>query len=331
MSRPAHLPPRCPFQNRGLLPRALDSTPQTTLYKFPSQGSIIDEKPSWLDDLLTDSESSPRGISHRRSSSDSAAILDVSATLGGPISPINEGNASPVGALHKSSETTDGGASNSGFEAGSAFEASCVYGPNSPRQKSKLTSSESSIVTALLENVPWNPLQYVTMDFHNGSNSSESNVSGEVLVATGDHDPEKAARRRSGQRSRVRKLQYIAELERTVDALQTLRADLAARVASLYPQHFALSIENKKLRRQMAILQQEKMMKDGQCQSLKSEAEGLKMIYGCPRRSKSAASCFEMGFSNADISSGDNGWQSLNFGKLSLGGSPVAMKHGLGR
>lgn len=195
MSRPAHLPPRCPFQNRGLLPRALDSTPQTTLYRFPSQGSIIDEKPSWLDDLLTDPESSPRGISHRRSSSDSAAILDALTTLGGPMSPVNEGDASSVGAFHKSSEATDGVESNSGLEAGNGFEASCVYGPNSPRQKSKLTSSESSIVTALLENVPWNPLQYVTVDLHGGSNSSESNVSGDVLVATGDHDPEKAARR----------------------------------------------------------------------------------------------------------------------------------------
>ncbi|XP_008799706.1 basic leucine zipper 6 [Phoenix dactylifera] len=330
MSRPAHLPPRCPFQNRGLLPRALDSTPQTTLYRFPSQGSIIDEKLSWLDDLLTDSESSPRGISHRRSSSDSAAVLDVLTTLGGPVSPVDEGNASSVCALHKPSESTDEDESNSGLEAGSGFEASCVYGPNSPRQKSKLTSSESSMVTALLENVPWNPLQYVTVDFHSGSNSSESNVSGDVLAATGDHDPEKAARRRSGQRSRVRKLQYIAELERTVDALQTLGAELAARVASMYQQHFALSIENKKLRRQITILRQEKMMRDGQYQSLKSEAERLKMIYGCQRSLRSAASCFEMGFSNAADISGDS-WPMLDIGKLSLGGSPVPTRHGLGR
>lgn len=195
MSRQAHLPPRCPFKNRGLLPRALDSTSQTTLYRFPSQGSILDEKPSWLDDLFTDSDSSPGGISHRRSSSDSAAILEVPTTLAGPVSPVSEGSTSSVGTLHKSPEATDEGETNSGFEARSGYEASCVYGPNSPRQKSKLTSSESSLVSALLENVPQNSLRYLTVDFPNASNNSESNVSGDILVAPGDHDPEKASRR----------------------------------------------------------------------------------------------------------------------------------------
>ncbi|XP_010912379.1 basic leucine zipper 34 [Elaeis guineensis] len=329
MSRQAHLPPRCPFKNRGLLPRALDSTPQTTLYRFPSQGSIIDERPSWIDDLFTESDSSPRGISHRRSSSDSAAILEVPAMLAGPVSPVSEGNTSSVGALHKSPEATDEGETNSGFEAGSGYDASCVYGPNSPRQKSKLTSSESSLVAALLENIPQNPLQYVTVDFPSGSNNSESNASGDILVAPDDHDPERASRRRSGQRSRVRKLQYIAELERTVDALQTFGAELAGRVASMYQQRFALSMENKKLRWQITRIQQQKIMKDGQYQTLKSEAERLKVIYGRHRRSKSAASCFEMGPLNTDTS--EVSWQILDMGKLSLGESPVPMKHGLGR
>lgn len=329
MSRPANLPPRCPFQNRGLLSRAVDSTPQTTLYRFPSQGSIIDENPSWLDELLTDSESTPRGISHRRSLSDSAAILDVPTALGAPLSPISEGNASSAGALYKSTEATYEGETDSGFEAGSEFKAICVYGPNSPRHKSKLTSSESSIVTALLENVPQNPLQYVTVDFPSTSNNSVSNVSSDVLVAAGDHDPEKASRRRSGQRSRVRKLQYIAELERTVEALQTLGAELASNIASMYQQRFVLSIENKKLGQQIAILQREKKMKDGQFQYLKSEAERLKMIYGRHRRSKSSASSFGIG--RSPTQSSEACWQMLDMGKLSLSGSRVPMKQGPGR
>ncbi|EMS53379.1 hypothetical protein TRIUR3_32634 [Triticum urartu] len=67
---------------------------------------------------------------------------------------------------------------------------------------------------------------------------------------------------RSGQRSRVRKLQYIADLERTVDSLQIMGADLAVRVASHFQLRNALSIENKQLRRQIASLQQAKLMKD---------------------------------------------------------------------
>lgn len=70
-------------------------------------------------------------------------------------------------------------------------------------------------------------------------------------------------------------------------------------------------------------------MSTGQYQTLKSEAERLKMIYGCHRRSKSAASCFEMDPSNTGTSGVS--WQMLDMGKLSLGGSLVPMKHGLGR
>ncbi|KAL5665562.1 hypothetical protein ACJX0J_025670, partial [Zea mays] len=67
---------------------------------------------------------------------------------------------------------------------------------------------------------------------------------------------------RSGQRSRVRKLQYIAELERTVDSLQNIGADLAVRVSSLFQLHNALSMENKQLRIQISSLQRAKLIKD---------------------------------------------------------------------
>lgn len=36
----------------------------------------------------------------------------------------------------------------------------------------------------------------------------------------------------------------------------------------MYQQRFALSMENKKLRWQVTSIQQEKMMKDGECDSL---------------------------------------------------------------
>jgi len=106
-------------------------------------------------------------------------------------------------------------------------------------------------------------------------------------------------------------------------------AELAAGVASLFQQRVALSVENKKLRQQIAWLRQEKVIKDGQYQSLKNEAERLKAIYGRHRRTKSAASCFEPGTAEADPSI--TTWQMLDFGKLSLGGNPVPLRHGLGR
>lgn len=127
--------------------------------------------------------------------------------------------------------------------------------------------------------------------------------------------------RRSGQRSRVRKLQYIADLERTVDSLQNMGADLAVRVASHFQLRNALSMENKQLRRQIASLQQAKLMKDGQTHFLKKETERLKQISVRHRRSRSVTSCFEPGSIGADPSAIN--WQTLDMSNLSLNGSPV--------
>ncbi|WOL11958.1 hypothetical protein Cni_G20722 [Canna indica] len=327
MSQPAPLPPR-PTQNRGMPRRALDYIPQTTQndnefcvqhHKFHSHGSLLDEQPSWLDDLLTDRENSRRGVSLRRSSSDPVALLEVASSFHCPISPIKEDSLSD-GILHETLEPEGVNEIDHGYGAGN-----CVYGPNSPRQKSKLTESESSIVTALLESAPSNPLQYLTTDCTSTSVMDEPNGNGDYT--SGNLDSGSTSRRRSGQRSRVRKLQYIAELERTVDMLQTLGADLAARVASLFQYRLALSIENKKLRQQIANLRHEKIIKDGEHQSLKSEAEKLRMICGRHRRSKSAASCFEIG--PPAIGASPLNWQALDFGKLSLGasGNQVSLKH----
>lgn len=192
MSRPAHLPPRCPLQNR--LPLELDSSQNSKndknfslqSHRFPSHGSLLDGQASWVDDLLTDREVSPREVSLRRSSSDPVTLLDVASSFHWPILPISEeGDESD-------SAETDNGATDSycQFEAGS-----CIYGPNSPRYKSKLTKSETKMVTAVLENVPCNPLQYLTMDSHNVPIATQHNGKEEVHAAASDPDSEKLSRR----------------------------------------------------------------------------------------------------------------------------------------
>ncbi|ONK57515.1 uncharacterized protein A4U43_C09F1290 [Asparagus officinalis] len=290
MSRIPHLPPRCPP------PIRVKEDEMPDLIRFPSLGTILEEQPSWFEELLTDSDVNSKETLHRRSASDSAAILEVSAELQCPISNSSE-----------ESEICGG------------FGGNCVYGPNSPRQKSSLSNSE---VSALMESIPPNKLQYVTVDVPSCETMKQADQNGEYQISAGDLDPEKAARRRSGQRSRVRKLQYIAELERTVDVYQTIGAELAAGVASLFQQRLVLSVENKKLRQQIARLRQEKVIKDGEYQSLKKEAERLKAIYGCHRRSKSAVSLFDT--ESIDANPSGAAWQMLDFGKLNLDGNPVA-------
>lgn len=283
--------------------------------RFPSEDPFFGEPPCWLDDLLADSGKIPNLPLLRRACSDSDAILDALRTFQSPIFSIEEGDLQPAGETGDSLDAAVRG------ESGSGVEVSCVYGPNSPRQKCRLTSSESSIVNAVLENVPSNPLQYLTIDPSTSLHGNVASAKGDACDDVNHLDQDKSFKRRSGQRSRVRKLQYIADLERTVDSLQNIGADLAVRVASHFQLRNALSMENKQLWRQIASLQQAKLMKDGQTHFLKKETERLKEISVRHRRSRSVTSCFEPGSIGADPSAIN--WQTFDMSKLSLNGSPA--------
>uniref|UniRef100_A0A0A9GFA0 BZIP domain-containing protein n=1 Tax=Arundo donax TaxID=35708 RepID=A0A0A9GFA0_ARUDO len=320
MSRSPHLPPRCPPPGPQLTRR--DDSLFTQSCRFPSEDPFFGEPPCWLDDLLADSGKIPNLPPLRRTCSDSDAILDALSAFQSPIHPIEEGDLHPVAEDQESSDAVKG------CESGSVIEDSCVYGPNSPRQKSMLTTSESSMVSAVLENVPSNPLQYLTIDTSSGVNGNASSGTTGASDNFNHPDQEKSFKRRSGQRSRVRKLQYIAELERTVDSLQNMGADLAVQVASLFQLRNALSMENKQLRMQISSLQHAKLINDGQTRALKNEAERLKQMSACHRRSRSVTSCYDPSVFAADASAVN--WQMLDMGKLSLNGSPVPPRGGYG-
>ncbi|KHN36863.1 Transcription factor RF2a [Glycine soja] len=74
-------------------------------------------------------------------------------------------------------------------------------------------------------------------------------------------DP-KRVKRQSAQRSRVRKLQYISELERSVTTLQTEVSALSPRVAFLDHQRLILNVDNSALKQRIAALAQDKIFKD---------------------------------------------------------------------
>ncbi|KAK6135948.1 hypothetical protein DH2020_030286 [Rehmannia glutinosa] len=103
-----------------------------------------------------------------------------------------------------------------------------------------------------------------------GLESSCISVSGVLPSDFGDASPSageisnenKPMKRHPGQRSRARKLQYISELERTVDVLQNLGSELAVRVASLIQQHAALLLENNTLKQRLLRMKQEKFIVD---------------------------------------------------------------------
>nr|WEY05846.1 bZIP3 protein [Betula platyphylla] len=87
------------------------------------------------------------------------------------------------------------------------------------------------------------------------------------------------ANRQSAQRSRVRKLQYISELERSVTSLQTEVSALSPRVAFLDHQRLILNVDNGALKQRIAALAQDKLFKDAHQEALKKEIERLRQIY----------------------------------------------------
>ncbi|KAL5211462.1 hypothetical protein ABZP36_022309 [Zizania latifolia] len=106
-----------------------------------------------------------------------------------------------------------------------------------------------------------------------------------AAAADGMADPKRVKRsgilanRQSAQRSRVRKLQYISELERSVTTLQMEVSALSPRVAFLDHQRSLLTIGNSHLKQRIAALAQDKIFKDAHQEALKKEIERLRQLY----------------------------------------------------
>ncbi|KAL2549132.1 bZIP protein [Forsythia ovata] len=306
MSRQAHLPPRCPEQKKTVTRPAFGPASPTSCnielhpggprhHKSISQSSILEEQPAWLNDLLSDSDSNSSGILHRRAASDSFTLLDGLVPLPG-LDQLN------------GLKTPDS------CEPDNEFESGCAYGPNSPRRKDKVAFPENAVVSALSEYLLQSPLQHLDATMCVSGTGEPDSFCDAFASASGTNTDTKLMKRHPGQRSRVRKLQYIAELERTVDILQNLESELAVRVASLYQQRIALSIENNTLKQQVVTLQKERFNSEGEYHSLKKEYERLKMSLAYSSTSKLH------GWSNsaADLACSGDIWQTIDMGKLDL-------------
>ncbi|KAK8943654.1 putative transcription factor PosF21 [Platanthera guangdongensis] len=87
------------------------------------------------------------------------------------------------------------------------------------------------------------------------------------------------ANRKSAQRSRVRKLQYITELERSLAKLQMQVSALSPRVAFLDHQRSILTVGNSQLRQRIVALAQDNIFRDTHQETLKKEIESLRRAH----------------------------------------------------
>lgn len=193
-TRQAHLPPRCPFQRKPVSRPIQDlnsTSPPTNLcnpgyfphhHKSSSQGSILEDQPAWLEDLLSDPEVNTKGGTHRRSASDSVALLD--------------GHGDSLSGLYLGSSVNQIDVRNKGRRVP---ELDCLYGPNSPRGRSSgMTFSDSGIISALSEYISQNPLQLLDGSLCI-SGTSKPDLKGDAPPdgANGEFNPEMKLGKRS--------------------------------------------------------------------------------------------------------------------------------------
>ncbi|TYI95086.1 hypothetical protein E1A91_D02G252700v1 [Gossypium mustelinum] len=299
----ALLPPKSPFPT--VSPAYTDYVPNSVIgskaVQKPREGNThhqrtsseslrMEEQPSWLDDLLNEPETPVRRGGHRRSSSDSFAYIDASNAP-------NLDYAAQDEFRYQNMINTPSWASQDArlsslysdvnlVKQNRAWDSSLnvMTHPSrlpSLRENTFLQSLGSSCAPRELEGAlstaseKQDSAESAPPD---AKASSEKKDNSHTKSSTCDGDS-KRAKQQFAQRSRVRKLQYIAELERNVQALQAEGSEVSAELEFLNQQNLILSMENKALKQRLEGLAQEKAIKHFEQEVLERELSRLRALY----------------------------------------------------
>uniref|UniRef100_A0A2P2NLA7 BZIP domain-containing protein n=1 Tax=Rhizophora mucronata TaxID=61149 RepID=A0A2P2NLA7_RHIMU len=307
----AQLPPKIPTMAQNWPP-----FPHQTMSNYLSNATpttaaaAMDNipQPSWVDEFL-DFTSVRRGA-HRRSMSDSIAYLETAAMM--PLAPECHRNKDDSNGNGNSNNIIIS-SSNNGLMSGNlgfdrldddqlmsmfADDMSLSLPPSSSNpstpsdQNSNNEDKPMMVIEQQYQPQPPPPHQgrqqeqkqaktepeEVESSCKQESQQPPTSSNGDAII-----DPRRVKRilanRQSAQRSRVRKLQYISELERSVTTLQTEVSALSPRVAFLDHQRLILNVDNSALKQRIAALAQDKIFKDAHQEALKKEIERLRQVY----------------------------------------------------
>nr|XP_019708541.1 uncharacterized protein At4g06598 [Elaeis guineensis] len=257
-----------------------------------SESFLIEEQPSWLDDLLNEPEMPVKRGAHRRSTSDSFAYLDGANIYANMETLVQEEgrqrgiSSQPSWGVQDFDRLKDvqhspyytesnsfGKPQNRGWEA--LNMVNCTSG--GPLAKDKMVHPGSTCVPMEADAAT----SYVTEKEQERSPQDSKGTSERKEgshVKQSDADP-KRVKQQFAQRSRVRKLQYIAELERNVQALQAEGMEVSAELEFLDKQNLILNLENKTLKQRLDSLAQEHLIKCLQQEMLEREIARLRSSY----------------------------------------------------
>ncbi|XP_071723662.1 basic leucine zipper 6-like [Rutidosis leptorrhynchoides] len=290
----AQLPPRAPtVMTQNWHPFSHHHHHQK-LPNFPAPAAN-NQQPSWMDEFL-DFSSVKRG-SHRRSASDSIAFLEI---------PFGEEcqNSSTTSSTNNHHMAAEEEEEANGFDRIDDEQLMSMFSddmgltppppPPPPPMSNPSTPSDqnsnnddqqkptpSDLDQPQTKTEPGEVESSCQLFLESQANQQQSlnyNSNGDLVI-----DPKRVKRilanRQSAQRSRVRKLQYISELERSVTSLQSEVSALSPRVSFLDHQRLILNVDNSALKQRIAALAQDKIFKDAHQEALKKEIERLRQIY----------------------------------------------------
>ncbi|MCD7462207.1 hypothetical protein HAX54_048003 [Datura stramonium] len=258
----SHLPPRAP----NMTP----NWPDFSLHQKMENLAAPTAHNLWADEFL---DMSSRRGSHRRSMSDSIAFLE--SPMVEECRRLSTPGSGGTGNGHEEFERFDDEQQIMSMFNDDVHDMSCSN-PSSPsdyinvnedrkmngadhqmmQQQQQLKSDQNEEVQSSCKTTEELAAANQNASTNNNEYSSERVV-----------DPKRIKRilanRQSAQRSRVRKLQYVSELERSVSTLQAEVSVLSPRVAFLDHQRLLLNVDNSALRQKIAALAQDKLFKDG--------------------------------------------------------------------
>lgn len=248
-----------------------------------SESVAIDEQPSWLDDLLNEPEMQllqPK--THRRSASDTSAFyFDEYNTIMPQHTAVFNPWMSPHNVVHRGDPKLASLNASANFIRGltSRFSTEALLNHSKSSVRDGITLQVPGANSGLLANQEMSVATEANGQYESGESSDQSQTKSSALKAEA-----KRAKQQSAHRSRVRKLQYIAELERHVQLFQTETLKLAGEYEFLDQQNLILGMENRALRQRLESISQEQLVRNLEHDMLERELVRLQMLYQVQRQ-----------------------------------------------
>ncbi|CAA7028249.1 unnamed protein product [Microthlaspi erraticum] len=247
-----------------------------------SESHLVEELPFWLDDLLNEPESPARKCGHRRSSSDSYAYLDVANATNISLTLQNDFSyRSPVRGVQDLDRNQNANLLKQRNRQRDALVGSAARSCWLPSPRESVVGGKNMGVSSsyMSQEATGEAKNYAETLSHDPKRFSSEENSSNLQPVTYEADNIKRAKQQFAQRSRVRKLQYISELERNVQALQAEGSKVSAELEFINQRNLILSLENKALKQRLESIAQEKLIKQLEQEVLENEIGRLRALY----------------------------------------------------